>query len=445
MYSHRQASQQCRFSKVEQDYDSVLGRQRNTSPGLYLFPEEEKEKQLRQYEVIRSDEPPKPKGKRPPGAKKRIRQQDKAFLHSASGYSPTDDLHSVQQESYPYHMFRVPLNEPHLPSQLSAGPLSVLGYNSTHEPYSALQRSQPERILPPSEPHFRSQISDLFDCHQEPIQGHSMSGFSTNSMSAQQQFQHFNNPYTFGSVSPFEDPIPHYYSRFHESGNSRSHESGNSRSRESGNSRSRESGNSRSHESGTSKAIIHEAAMEAPHVVEALVKSIQSSYKKGQLDMTEGREQLLSSGENLLCAAAVAYCRSESSPEVIRKILLALEKYSLAYWLPPQIKPLANIISFHEVKRIIEILKCMFDGEIGSVEACKQILDIVGSSVCGCSIGLVGAAVGAAVGTAVGGPGGALAGESVGAWAGEKIGKSLWELIKEAIGCTISFIRCLLK
>ena len=91
MYSHRQASQQCRFSRVEQqDYDNVLERQLNTSPKLYLFPEdEEKEKQLRQYEVIESDEPPKPKGKKPPGAKERIRQQDKTFLHSASGYSPT--------------------------------------------------------------------------------------------------------------------------------------------------------------------------------------------------------------------------------------------------------------------------------------------------------------------------------------------------------------------
>ena len=118
-----------------------------------------------------------------------------------------------------------------------------------------------------------------------------------------------------------------------------------------------------------------------------------------------------------------------------------MEKCSLEYWLPPQIKPLAHIIRFHEVKGIIEILKCIFDGEIGSVEACKQILDIVGSSVCRRSIGLVGAAVGGAVG----GPGGALAGESVGAWAGEKLGKSLWELIKEAIGYTINYIRCLLK
>ena len=80
--------------------------------------------------------------------------------------------------------------------------------------------------------------------------------------------------------------------------------------------------------------IKHNAAMEAPYIVEALVKSVQSSYNKGQLDMTEAKEQLLSSGKSLLYAVTQAYCKSESSPEVIRKISLALDKCSLSHLLP---------------------------------------------------------------------------------------------------------------
>lgn len=152
--------------------------------------------------------------------------------------------------------------------------------------------------------------------------------------------------------------------------------------------------------------------------------------------MTEAKEQLLSSGKSLFYAVTQAYCKSESSPEVIRKISLALDKCSLSHLLPPQLQLLANIISFHDVKRVIEILKYMFDGKIGRVDGCTQIFDILGHSACqyyGCSIGGL---VGGIAGGAIGGPGGALVGAGVGAWAGEKLGNSLWELIKKATSST---------
>ena len=191
--------------------------------------------------------------------------------------------------------------------------------------------------------------------------------------------------------------------------------------------------------------IKHNAAMEAPYIVEALVKSIQSSYNKGQLDMTEAKEQLLSSGKSLLDAVTRAYCKSESSPEVFRKISLALDKCSLSHLLPPQLQLLTNIIGFHNAKRVIKILKYMFDGKIGRVDGCTQIFDILGRSVGRYYGSSIDGWVGGIVGLAIGGPGGALVGAGVGAWAGDKLGNSLWELIKEAISYLINYIWSLLK
>ena len=69
------ASRQCTPSEVEeQDCDHILERQLNASPefkGCLSLKVEEKEKRRRQYKVIASDEPPKSKGKRPPGTKKK--------------------------------------------------------------------------------------------------------------------------------------------------------------------------------------------------------------------------------------------------------------------------------------------------------------------------------------------------------------------------------------
>ena len=156
--------------------------------------------------------------------------------------------------------------------------------------------------------------------------------------------------------------------------------------------------------------------------------------------MTEAKEQLLSSGKSLLYAVTQAYCKSESSPEVIRKISLALDKCSLSHLLPRQLQLLANIISFHDVKRVIEILKYMFDGKIGRVDGCTQIFDILGRSACRYYGSSIGGLAGGIAGGAVGGPGGALVGAGVGTWAGEKLGSSLWDLIKEAISYIINYI-----
>lgn len=149
--------------------------------------------------------------------------------------------------------------------------------------------------------------------------------------------------------------------------------------------------------------------------------------------MTEAKEQLLSSGKSLFYAVTQAYCKSESSPEVIRK---------LAHLLPPQLQLLANIIGFQNAKRV---LKYMFDGQIGRVDGCTQIFDILGCSACQYYGGSIGGLVGGIVGGAIGSPGGALVGAGVGAWAGDKLGNSLWELIKKAISYIINYIWSLLK
>ena len=412
---------------------------------------EEQEKQLGQYEVIGSDKPPKPKGKRSPGAKERIRQQDKASLHSPSGYSPTDDLYVVQQQFQPNHRFGVPLNEPRLPSHPSAEPLSFIGYSSIYGSYSTPPKSQLKHVVCPYELHLPSQPSALFG--SQCIQGHSRE--SGKSRSRESETSRSRESETSRSrESETSRSRESETSRSRESETSRSRESETSRSRESETSRSRESGNSREPNQHKSKqqrkhertqraikeAIKQDAIMEAPYLVEAFVKSVQSSYNKGQLDMTEGREQLLSSGKKLLWAAAEAYARSDSSWKVFRKLSSALDKCSLAYWVPPQLKPLANLISLNNIKRVLEVLKCMYGGKMSRVDACTQIFDILGSSVFqtyGCYFGGL---VGSIVGAAVGGPGGAVIGLSVGACAGGKLGKSLWELIKKAIGYIINYI-----
>ena len=99
-------------------------------------------------------------------------------------------------------------------------------------------------------------------------------------------------------------------SRSHEPGASRSRESGTSRFHESGTSRESNSEQQRKHErikKDIKVTIKHNVAMEAPYIVEALVKSVQSSYNKGQLDITGAKEQLLSSGKSLLYAVTQAY------------------------------------------------------------------------------------------------------------------------------------------
>lgn len=186
------------------------------------------------------------------------------------------------------------------------------------------------------------------------------------------------------------------------------------------------------------------ATMEAPYMVEALVNSIRNSYSKGQLDTTEAKEQLVSSTKALLTTAAQVYATS-SSPEILKRISSAIDKCSIARLLPPHLQSLTSVLSTSNLKNLLEIIKQLRGREISSVVACKQILDLVGFSVCHyycCSIGGI---IGGVVGGAAGGPAGALVGTAIGTWAGDKVGKSLWEYIKEAIGYIVQYIMTLLK
>ena len=416
-------SQQHTFSKIDiQELESLL----RTPLDFNCSFQEEKEKQLSHCDAIGYDEPPKPKGKSSRKAKNRTEKT--LGLQFASSYSSTHDYQFPKQQFQLDHGFRVSLHEPHLPCQLSE-PLSSLGLSSVsgtsrfREPgtsrfrESGTSRSR-ESGVSLHEPHLPCQLSE------------SLSSLGLSSVSGASRFRKSGT------------------SRFREPGTSRFHESGTSRFHESGTSRESNPEQQRKHE--RTKEVIkvtikHNAAMEAPYIVEALVKSVQSSYNKGQLDMTEAKEQLLSSGKSLLYAVTQAYCKSESSPEVIRKISLALDKCSLSHLLPRQLQLLANIISFHDVKRVIEILKYMFDGKIGRVDGCTQIFDILGRSACRYYGSSIGGLAGGIAGGAVGGPGGALVGAGVGTWAGEKLGSSLWDLIKEAISYIINYIWSLLK
>jgi len=184
--------------------------------------------------------------------------------------------------------------------------------------------------------------------------------------------------------------------------------------------------------------LISTAAMEVLPLVQGLVKS----YRKGQLDTTEAMKQLASPIKALLTTAAEVYARSESSPETLRKISSAVD---IARLLPPHLKPLTSVLSTSTGKHLYEIVMQLYGRKISSVVACKQILDLVGSSVLCSYCCYLGGIIGGVVGGAAGGPAGALVGAAVGTFAGDQLGKSLWERIKEILGYIVQWIQTLLK